>query len=410
MKLQYVTNQLTASIQLPSSKSISNRVLMINALCAQHFEIEHLSEANDTQLLMRLLHQIEHVTACQTIDCEDAGTPYRFLLSYLCLQEGKEFILTGNERLKERPIVHLVNALKLIGADIYYIEKEGFAPLRIRGKKLKGGIVEIDSHLSSQFVSSLCLIAPCLSEGLTITLKDTAVSVSYIHMTLEMMKEFAVHVQLMNDQIIILSQPYLPKSFSVENDWSSATFFYAMAMISPQIHLELDGLFETSLQGDSAIRLIAEDFGITSQFSDKKLIITRSSEINEAISKEYNLNSYPDLAIPFIVACALRYPQVRISGIEHLELKESKRITALTTELLKIGIKLHYQNDLLRFEKMKVPQQTGPVFFETYNDHRIAMALSMLTLAGFSFELDQTQCVRKSFPAFFHEIAKLGIK
>lgn len=383
---------------------------MIRALCDEYFTIQNISEANDTQLLFRLLMQTNQSNTPQRMDCEDAGTPYRFLLSYLAMKEGNEFILTGTERLKERPISQLVNALRTIGADILYLEKEGYAPLRIIGKKLHGGQIEIDSNVSSQFISSLCLIAPCLQEGLIITLNNPSVSTSYITMTLEIMKEFGVNAECMSDQISIPHQTYKPKSFYVENDWSSATFFYAMAMLSPQIVLEMDGLYESSSQGDAVIKSIAEDFGISSIFNGTKLILRRVAVSNVKIEKEYNLNSCPDLAIPFIVLCAVKFPKVKISGIQHLELKESKRITALSNELIKIGIQLHYNNDVMSFEKKETFQKRGLIKFETYNDHRIAMALSMLCLCGYTVELDQTDCVRKSFPGFFDEIAKLGIK
>ncbi|GBL34620.1 3-phosphoshikimate 1-carboxyvinyltransferase [Filimonas sp.] len=344
------------------------------------------------------------------IDTEDAGTPFRFLTSFLSLQEGRQFVLTGSERLCERPIIDLVNALQSIGADISYLHLHGFAPLLIKGKKLTGNQVSIAGNISSQFISSLCLIAPLLADGLKISIEHHIVSDTYIQMTLACLHEFGIRYNTNDKFIHIPHQSFLARPFSIENDWSSAVLFYTMAMISNEADMSMDGLNKKSLQGDAFIQHIAKEFGIETQFIGNDCRIRKTKSAPLSFSKHFNLNAYPDLAVPFIVACALTYPQIEMSGIAHLELKESQRITALTNELKKINIELLYQNDLLHFIQPTALITGKKVNFHTYHDHRIAMALCMLTLKGYTVQLDDTECVQKSFPDFFRQADILGIK
>lgn len=400
---------LQGDIKLPSSKSISNRILLIQALCNSSFAINNLSEAHDTLLLQKLLQESQTITSPVYLNCEDAGTPFRFLTAFLCMQYGKEFILTGDLRLQERPIHELVLALNSIGAQIEYLEKEGFAPIKIIGKKLSGRSITIRSEISSQFISALCLIAPTIDNGLNLHLLGIAVSLPYITMTLQCMQAFGITAIHSNNTIQIQHQTYQAKNISIESDWSSACFFYAMAMMHDEVSLSLQGLSKNSIQGDANIVELANDFGLGTEFKNDICFILRKQAINTSFEKRYDLSSTPDLAIPFIVACALKYPRISIIGIQHLEWKESKRISALQTELLKINILLQYHENILSFEYLTPTPLPEIIQMKSYNDHRIAMALSMLTLCGYKIELDNTECVKKSFPNYFEEIRKIGI-
>ncbi len=410
MTLEATAGPLNGAVQLPASKSISNRALMIQAMSNEPVLLNNLSEAHDTILLKALLETIRNTSGDLTLDVEDAGTPFRFLTAFLSIQEGRTFLLTGTKRLCERPVNELITALQSIGADIAYYEKDGFAPLLIKGKKLFGGLIQIPGNISSQFISALCLIAPCLQNGLEIDILHQKVSASYIQMTLDIMREFGIQYSAGENNIHIPCQVYQGREYEIENDWSSATFFYSMAMIADKVQVKLTGLKKESSQGDSYIEKIVRHIGIDTIYTCQGLIIQKVSSRHTSHPNEYDLSSQPDLAVPFIVACALKYPAIRITGIDHLELKESRRITALQTELDKINIKLLFSKGVLTFNTHRGNNHSMHISFHTYNDHRIAMALSMLTLAGYTVTLDDTVCVRKSFPSYFTQIHQLGIK
>jgi 3-phosphoshikimate 1-carboxyvinyltransferase len=227
-------------------------------------------------------------------------------------------------------------------------------------------------------------------------------------MTLNLMTYFGIHYHAEPNKIYIPSQGYHARDITIENDWSAASFFYMMAMMHTDAEILLQGLDEKSLQGDSYVKDLCVDFGIESFFDQSGCFIRKVRQVPADFNQPYSMNSYPDLAIPFMVACALCYPSVQITGIEHLEFKESKRITALQTELRKIGIELVYKNDVLTFSGTPMDTRQETVFFNTYHDHRIAMSLTLLAIFGFKIVLDDTQCVKKSFPNFFNQIAKLG--
>jgi len=411
MITKFNADSLVGNIELPSSKSISNRVLMIRALCDHAFAIENLSTANDTVLLNQLLLKIKRSKESTSLEIEDAGTPFRLLTAFCAIQEGREFTLSGSERMKQRPIQELVEALQALGADITYLDKFGFPNLLIKGKRLKGGQITISGKTSSQFISALCLIAPLLEDGLSICIIDEIVSDAYIQMTLDIMSEFGILYSRKNQVITIPHQDYIPRDYAVENDWSSATFFYAMAFLSNNVDIKMKGLYENSFQGDSSIKNIAEQFGIRTQFHNDLCIIKRMSPIAEINSQIFNFLSHPDLAIPLIVAFAIQYPNIQISGIHHLELKESNRIHALQTQLSKIGIHLEYANNLLSFQKELEKEYLNQVIhFESFSDHRIVMSLTLLAIKGYQIKFDNITCVKKPFPDFFQQIERLGFQ
>lgn len=417
MRLSYHLPKLIGSVQLPSSKSLSNRALMLQALFPTKISIQNLSEANDTVLLKNILNQLQsyiqfNQSETLTINAEDAGTTFRFLTAYLSSLKNFEFILTGTERMCNRPVHELVDALIQIGADITYIDKKGFPPLSIKGKNLKGGTIHINASVSSQFISALCLLAPTLEQGLTILLDGQIVSQPYINMTLSLMQKVGIESLFHNNKISIEKQTPKQTCLTIENDWSSATFFYGMAMMSNNdVNLFLPNLNRQSLQGDSFIVELATHFGIETNavngdgirvFKNKQFVLNHNLAID--------LTAYPDLAIPFIVACATCYPSVTIKGIAHLEYKESKRLTALTTELKKIGIELEYNLEILRFKQIHQLDTTLKINFHTYDDHRIAMSLSMLAILGYEVYLDSTECVQKSFPEYWLQLQQLGFE
>lgn len=401
---------LEANINLPASKSISNRVLMIQALCKEKFKTDNLSEANDTFLLQHILSSIQETNEIQEINVEDAGTPFRFLTAYLSTLEGKSFLLTGTKRMNERPIASLVEGLNVLGADISYTEKKGFPPLLIKGKKLHGNEINIDSSESSQFVSALCLIAPTFDNGLKINLSENIVSASYINMTLSVMNDFGIEYQKVNNSILIASKKYQSKNYFIENDWSSACFFYAMAMIVDETKITLKGLKSTSSQGDSFIAVLCKSFGIETTFENNYCIVSKKlNNTNNLQLTTCNLNNFPDLAIPFIVACAIKYPTIKISGLTHLAFKESNRLEALKTELQKVHIYLHYENDILSFENKMNDYTSKEICFNSYNDHRIVMALNLFSIIGFTVSFDDKTCVKKSFPNYWNEVENINL-
>jgi 3-phosphoshikimate 1-carboxyvinyltransferase len=410
MTIQATSSPLKGAVQLPASKSISHRVLMIQAMCKQEIHLDNLSEAHDTMILKNLLERIKKTTEDSTLDVEDAGTPFRFLTAYASTQHGRNFVLTGSKRLCERPVRDLVEALQSIGADIEYLDKDGFAPLLIKGKKLQGGSIQIAGDVSSQFISALCLIAPSLKNGLHIDILHQKVSSSYIEMTLAIMREFGIQYTKTSHQINIPQQEYTATKYTIENDWSSATFFYSMAMIADEAEITINGLLQKSFQGDSMIQHIAKQFGVETIYDDHNLVIRKNHTTPISTSEVINLISHPDLAVPFIVACAFKYPSIQLTGIQHLELKESKRITALQDELKKINRALIYSDGILTCQKIAETNQSNEIEFNTYNDHRIAMALSMLALADYTITLDNATCVEKSFPFFFTQLQQVGIK
>jgi 3-phosphoshikimate 1-carboxyvinyltransferase len=417
MKLSFSELKLSGSVTLPSSKSISNRLLVMKALGNRNTQIIGLSESSDTQFLIKAFDIIQNSDKIlTTLDVEDAGTPFRFLTAILCLQENKSFRLTGNQRMQQRPIKDLVVALRQLGADIYYENKEDFPPLLIKGKKLEGRNIKIDGHISSQFVSALCLIAPLLKNGLQINVQNQLVSADYVKMTLKLMQlqgiKLNLNYGLKNDliQIDIAQQDYQCTNTRVNKDWSAATFIYAMAMIKDEVDIFFPDLFADGLQGDEYIITLGKQFGIITTQTHEGIRIHKHNVVDKNIRLHLELANYPDLAMPLLIACAIAYPYCTFVGLQHLELKESKRLTALQNELQKVGIQLIHHQERVSFLKHKKTQQSKSVAFESYHDHRVVMALSLFALCGYNIVFNEVDCVRKSFPTFFNELIQLQFK
>jgi 3-phosphoshikimate 1-carboxyvinyltransferase len=406
-KLHFSSNILKGEVTLAGSKSISNRVLIIQALCNTDFKIEALANANDTELLAHLLKSNEEV-----LDAGPAGTTFRFMTAYLTLFGGNS-ILTGSERMKQRPIKVLVDACRKLGATIHYLENEGFPPLNIISGTISGGKqLAIPANTSSQYISALLLIAPILSGGLSLELTGKIVSKPYIEMTLGLMQYFGVSHKWENQVIVITEQAYQAKPFIVEADWSAASYYYSLAALSDEADICLNGLFENSLQGDSALVNIFESFGVKTHFTERGIrLIKHQTVIPDAFHYDFIL--CPDLAQTLAVVCAALGIKGYFSGLETLRIKETDRIQALENEISKGGchISLFSTDDNTGKEVYEVfgkfATSVVPVF-KTYEDHRMAMAFAPLALLS-PVEIDEPMVVIKSYPDFWTDFQHLGL-
>ena len=381
-KISHPTKVVNCEIDLPSSKSISNRLLIIKALCKEKFLIKNLSESDDTILLKNALNSKE-----KTINVSHAGTSFRFLTSFLSIQKGKKFILNGSDRMKERPIKELVNSLQELGVKIEYLEKEDFPPLKIIGTEIDGGEIEIDGTISSQFISSLLLIAPNLRNGLILKIKGELVSKSYVLMTLKLMGEFGINWTWNKDVITILKQEYVAKNYTVESDWSAATFWFQSASLSEKCKIILRRLNEVSIQGDSACKEIFKDLGVDSVFKNGNLILTKNKRVSP--SETYNLIETPDIYQSLKCTLFALKKDSEFTGIQTLKNKETDRITAVENELLKLNT---------------------PKIIETYNDHRMAMSFAPLCLKFGELQISNPGVISKSYPNYWKDLKKGGFK
>lgn len=391
-------------INLPASKSISNRVLILQYLASADFSLQNISDANDTILLQKCLQDIKNKT-CNIIDCEDAGTVFRFLTSALSITKGN-WILTGTKRMQERPIGTLVNTLRDIGAKITFLKKEGFPPIQIEGGEIEGGEIHIPSLHSSQFISSLMLIAPFLPKGLKIHInKNEIPSFPYVEITADVMRHFGLTVYLEDSFIEVPHSIPESKSFIIENDWSAASYFYESVALRPELKLSLGGLFEKSSQGDSIISKWFEELGVRTTYTNSGVLITGGGEKTNKFEKDFR--HCPDLAQTFAVCCAALKIPATLSGLSSLRIKETDRLTALYNELNKINIPAVIKDDSLY-----IPASDFTVGkpIETYNDHRMAMAFAPLALLNKNIVINDKEVVRKSFPSFWDEFNKLAHK
>jgi 3-phosphoshikimate 1-carboxyvinyltransferase len=411
--ISHPSKKINGSICLTASKSESNRALIIQSLCSEKFEIKNLAAAQDTVTLNRILNQqLSSDSNQQTIDVGAAGTTMRFLTAYFSTKKGT-FIITGSDRMKKRPIGILVDALRGLGAEIEYIENEGFPPLKIVGKPLRGGEVDVDGSVSSQFVSALLLIAPELQNGLVIKFKGEVTSRPYINMTLKMMEEFRVYGQWHENSISVSKQNYHRKSdvdyaYNVEADWSSASYWYAIAALSEQVDLTIMGLNHPSLQGDAIVADLFTFFGIKTEYIAGGIRITKNRVKDEHFG--FDFSDCPDIAQTIaVVVSALNIPAL-FNGLRTLRIKETDRIEALKIELKKIGTSVEILND----NSIKIIPQTtdrkASVNITTYDDHRMAMAFSALALKLDSVSIEDPEVVKKSYPNFWTDLKSVGFE
>jgi 3-phosphoshikimate 1-carboxyvinyltransferase len=393
-----LTNVIEGTAQLlPASKSISNRALIINALSGGSSQLENLSDANDTQLMLKLVSSHDKI-----IDVEDAGTTMRFLTAYFSVIHQNK-ILTGTSRMKERPIGILVDALRSLGAEIDYIEKEGYPPLetkRFGGQKATS--LRVRGDISSQYISALMMVAPTLHEGLTLMLEGRVGSRPYIEMTAAIMRHFGASVTLTEDQVLIPHQPYHPAAFTVESDWSAASYWFAFTALAERAEIRLPKLLQNSLQGDSIVRDIMLSLGVTSTMENGLLKLTKSTHEREI---KQDFTHCPDLAQTIAVVCVAKGIKGYFTGLESLRIKETDRIAALQRELSKIG------GDLIERETHweVIPATTLPdrATFNTYKDHRMAMAFAPLATV-METTIEDPDVVRKSYPNFWNDMKSVG--
>jgi 3-phosphoshikimate 1-carboxyvinyltransferase len=392
-----------SDITLPPSKSISNRLLIIQALSPKPFRIENLSDSDDTRVLADALSGHKHI-----VNIGHAGTSMRFLTGYYSITPG-ERILTGSERMKQRPIGELVRTLKALGADIEYTEKDGFPPLRIRGKQLEGGKLAINSGISSQFISSLLMIAPCLEKGLELHLEGDTVSPAYINLTLKLMEKSGIRYEWKKSVIIIPRQFYKSQDVMVEADWSAASYWYEMAAMSDKADLVLRGLKPSGLQGDSVLAAICKNLGVRTEYTESGVRLT--SEPSGITHLKHNFLDHPDLVQTFVVLCVFKGISFRFDGTVTLRVKETDRVEALKKELEKFGISLQSAPDGSWIEYDGKPVvRNGTIRIRTYQDHRMAMAFTPVAIVGFKIDVDNPGVVSKSYPAFWEDIKKAGFQ
>lgn len=387
---------------MTGSKSETNRLLLLQALYRQ-ISLENTSESDDSEAMQMALS-----SQSDTIDIHHAGTAMRFLTAFFAIQDGKSITLTGSNRMQERPIKILVDALRELGADISYEKNEGFPPLKIVGKKLSKSKVTLDAGVSSQYISALLLIAPSLENGLELTLDGKITSIPYIEMTLALLAEIGVETSFVANVISVHpTKVETPKSIVVESDWSSASYFYSIVALSDiGTKIELSSYKKNSLQGDSALAEIYQSFGVETVFSDNKIAIVKSTEI-ELPKLEFALNNTPDIAQTIAVsAFALGIP-CDLTGLHTLKIKETDRLEALRIELSKFGAKISVTDDSLHLDASDIVG--SDVHVATYNDHRMAMAFAPLALKT-EFAIDDAQVVSKSFPTFWEDLLSIGFE
>ena len=412
INLHSPTCPINVKINLPSSKSISNRLLMLKALSGIEFPIFNLSKASDTLMLENALQHIN----CKrnddkrvTIDIADAGTSMRFLVAFLSITSGK-WLLTGSERMRERVVGPLVNALRMLGAQIEYAAAEGFPPLLIKGARLVGKEVSIDAHISSQFISALMLVAPLLPFGLTIRLLGKASSAPYIFMTAKLMEQAEVKIIQSEDFIHIEHQQYNPGLFTVEPDWSAAAFWFEIAAFASEPSIGLRGLNDSGLQGDSQVADIFTRLGVKTEFKDEGAVLTKSS--TPAVDHFlYDFISCPDLALPVAVTCAGLKIDATLIGLKSLRIKESDRFQALFCELSALGYEVNeLSGDILRILPGKnIDLSEKHHIVETYNDHRMAMSFAPLALLHQNIKISNPDVVKKSYPGYWEDLTEAGI-
>ncbi len=389
------------TIQLPASKSISNRALIINALARGTTPPCNLSDCDDTLVMIKALAENN-----ETIDIMAAGTAMRFLTAYLSTVQGTH-ILTGTERMQQRPIQILVNALRELGAQIEYAGKEGFPPLRIHGTELKGNELTLKGNVSSQYISALLMIGPVLKNGLRLHLTGEIISLPYINLTLQLMKEFGAKAAWTSgNSIEVAPQPYTPVSFMVESDWSAASYWYQIAALSEQAEIELMGLFRNSYQGDSRGAEVFSRLGITTEFTHEGVLLKKSNRLVEQLNEDFV--DIPDLAQTFAVTCCLLGIPFRFTGLQSLKIKETDRIFALKTELRKLGYLLQdVQDSILIWDGERCQPEAQPVI-QTYEDHRMAMAFAPAALRFPEMRIAEPQVVTKSYPTYWENLQQAG--
>ena len=411
-----------SKVKITGSKSETNRLLLLQALYP-NISLENVSNSDDSEVMESIIHnsQLPTVTLSavevpQLFNVHHAGTAMRFLTAYFAIQEGKEVILTGSSRMKERPIKILVEALQQLGAEIYYEENEGFPPIRIKGKKLTNKKVSLQANVSSQYISALLLIAPKLENGLELTLQGEITSIPYINMTLALLKEIGVKTSFIENKITV--KPLLTinsKLLTIESDWSSASYWFSIVALSEiGTQITLSSYKQNSLQGDSALVEIYNNFGVETIFNnDNSITISKTSNLKLDSSEcelakqtlNFKLNNCPDIAQTIAVTCFGLGIGCHLTGLHTLKIKETDRLEALKNELTKLGANVSVTNDSLTLEPSEIINEN--ISIKTYQDHRMAMAFAPLALKV-PIIIEEAEVVSKSYPTFWDDLKSVG--
>ncbi len=389
------------AIDLESSKSISNRLLILKEFCKTKFEIQNLSNAKDTKILNELLYSFK---STKDINCEDAGTALRFVIAFLATKEGI-WKVSGSERMHERPVKPLIDCLTELGSEIKYLEKEAVPPIEIKSKKLKSKKLSLPGDISSQFISALLMIAPTIENGLTLEITSKVLSKPYIDMTLNLMSEFGIKYSWENNLIKVEKQNYLAKNIKVENDWSAASFWYSFLALSKSGEIKIPNLYANSIQGDSVLSFIYSKLGIKTEFNADSIILSKTKNIAKEI--ELDLSNHPDLALPITVTCCGLGIKAHLMGLESLKVKESNRLECIKKELRKFNISCEIDSSSIKIkENQNIVQPTSII--ECHHDHRIAMSIAPLVMKVGSIKFDDKEVVNKSYPKFWEDFNKVS--
>ena len=400
--------KLNASISLPASKSTSNRALIIYALSGGHIMPHNLSDCDDTEVIINAIRYMPEV-----IDIKAAGTAMRFMTAYLSVMRGTH-VITGTERMKHRPIRVLVDALRSLGADIEYVAEEGYPPLRITGRKLTGGTLEIAGNVSSQYISALLMIGPVLEDGLELKLTGDIISRPYIDLTLWMMREFGADAEWSaGDTISVKPQPYKNREYIIENDWSGASYWYEMVALSKDrdATVRLSGLMDGSKQGDSVVKYIFSLLGVKTIFESKesgRLQVVTLKKSGRCVPRlEYDFVNSPDLAQTFVVACCMMGKPFHFRGLSTLKIKETDRIEAMKTEMRKLGYVLTDHNGCELVWDGTRCEPSDDQTIDTYEDHRMALSFAPACMKQ-PIVINNPQVVTKSYPRFWDDLRTAG--
>lgn len=391
-----------SAIRISGSKSETNRLLLLQALYP-NIVLENTSNSDDSEVMLKALS-----TEATVKDIHHAGTAMRFLTAYFAVQEGNEVVLTGSSRMQERPIQILVEALRQLGADIQYEKKEGFPPLRIKGKKMVQNKVTLPADVSSQYISALLLIAPKLEKGLELTLEGEITSVPYIEMTLALLNEIGVKTSFAGKKISVRHSELVEASeITVESDWSSASYFYSIVALSEiGTTIQLSSYKENSLQGDSVLAEIYQDFGVETRFENNSIFLRKTHNCQLSVVN-YQLNNAPDIAQTIAVSCFGLGIGCHLTGLHTLKIKETDRLEALKNELTKLGATVSVTDDSLTLEPSAEINENAVI--KTYQDHRMAMAFAPLALKV-PIVIEEAEVVSKSYPDFWKDLEHIGFQ
>lgn len=396
--------RIVGDIDLPPSKSIANRLLMLQALCERPFAIYNLPDCDDVQCMRQAL-ALQNLAS---INVGQAGTAMRFLTALFSLQEGHTITLDGSERMRERPIAPLVEALAQLGAKVQYAAREGYAPLVITGAKLKGTAIKMRGDVSSQFISAILLISPIIG-GLELELEGEIVSRPYIDMTLALMTDFGIDAQWISEYaILVKAGHYVGYDCVIEGDWSAASYWCALQALLPQSQISLNNLHPDSMQGDCRMVQLLPQLGLKAHWSKHRLNLRTNSAMCCCCSIFADLNDMPDVAQTLVVLLCLLERPFRITGLHTLRMKETDRIEALRQEMKKMGYLLKIEgDDVIGWHFDKVEPEMFPSI-DTHNDHRMAMAFAMAAVKFPGIIIENTEVVNKSYPLFWQHLRQCG--